>query len=173
MDLTQRKLNRSEWESIEIPVSMEEKEVLQLIIDGTKSVNIKKNKSISLISFLKVENNSEMEDYLYNKYFDSRIKKIKLKCQDTGEVLTVTANSNPKMKKADLIRLEKNDISKIPIVYETILIDVFEKLLLCKEKKSKEWLLHYFTLYKLNKNTVANINKHIKNLVNNILINFE
>jgi len=27
MDLTQRKLNRSEWESIEIPVYMEEKEV--------------------------------------------------------------------------------------------------------------------------------------------------
>ena len=70
MDLTQRKLNKSEWESIEVPVSEPEKAVLQLIISGTENVNIKHNQAISLLSFLKVENNAEMEDYLFVKYFD-------------------------------------------------------------------------------------------------------
>lgn len=173
MDLTQRKLNRSEWESIEVPVSAEEKEVLELIINGTTAVNIKYNKDISLLSYLKVENNNEMEDYLYNKYFYARIKKLKTMCPKSGQSLVVDANNNPKMKKADLIRLDRNDVSRIPIVYETLLIDSIEKLMLCKEKGSNEWLLHYFTMYKLNRNTVSNVNKHIKQLVANILANFE
>jgi hypothetical protein len=173
MDLTQRKLNKSEWESIEVPVSAEEKEVLQLIINGTSAVNIKYNKDISLLSYLKVENNNEMEDYLYNKYFDARIKKLKAKCPKDGHSLQVGANSNPKMKKADLIRLDRNDVSRIPVVYETLLLDVLEKLMICKEKSSNEWLLHYFTMYKLNRNTVSNVNKHIKQLVANILAKFE
>jgi len=173
MDLTQRKLNRSEWESIEVPVAAEEKEVLQLIINGTSAVNIKYNKDISLLSYLKVENNNEMEDYLYNKYFAERIKKLKTKCPKGGQTLEVGANSNPKLKKADLIRLDRNNVSRIPAVYETLLIDVLEKLMTCKEKGSNEWLLHYFTMYKLNKNTISNVNKHVKQLVVNVLAKFE
>jgi hypothetical protein len=173
MDLTQRKLNRSEWESIEVPVSAEEKEVLQLIINGTAFVNIKYNKAISLLSYLKVENNNEMEDYLYNKYFEARIKKLKTKCPKGGHTLEVGANSNPRMKKADLIRLDRNDVSRIPEVYETLLLDVLEKLITCKEKGSNEWLFHYFTIYKLNRNTITNVNKHVKQLVANVLAKFE
>lgn len=173
MDLTQRKLNRSEWESIEVPVSAEEKEVLQLIINGTAFVNIKYNKAISLLSYLKVENNNEMEDYLYNKYFDARIKKLKTICPKSGQTLEVGANSNPRMKKADLIRLDRNDVSRIPEVYDTLLLDVLEKLMTCKEKGSNEWLFHYFTMYKLNRNTITNVNKHVKQLVTNVLAKFE
>jgi hypothetical protein len=173
MDLTQRKLNKSEWESIEVPVSAEEKEVLQLIINGTAAVNIKYNKDISLLSYLKVENNNEMEDYLYNKYFDARIKKLKTKCPKDDQSLEVGANSNPKMKKADLIRLDRSDVSRIPVVYETLLLDVLEKLMTCNERGSNEWLLHYFTMYKLNRNTISNVNKHIKQLVSNVLAKFE
>ena len=173
MDLTQRKLNKSEWESIEIPVPGDQLDVLQLIIKGTDNVNIKYNKSISLLSFLKVDNNAEMEDYLYNKYFDARIKKIQTGCRTTGQLLTISVNSHPRMKKADLIRLERNDVSKIADVYEALLIDTIEKLLKCKEKGKNEWLLHYFTLYKLTKNTIANINKHIALIISTILSKFE
>jgi len=45
MDLEQRKLNKSEWESIEIPVSQHENDVLKLIINGYSDVNIKFNNS--------------------------------------------------------------------------------------------------------------------------------
>ena len=40
MDLTQTKLSRTEWNGIEIPVSMREKEILRLIIQGFDDVNI-------------------------------------------------------------------------------------------------------------------------------------
>ena len=73
-------------------------------------------------------------------------------------------NEVAKIKKADLFRLEKNEVSRIPVVYENLLIDTIEKMLKCKEKKNKDWLLHYFTLYKLDKNTITNINKHINEI---------
>ena len=52
MDLNQRKLNKSEWESIESPVSEYEVEILKLIINGYHNVNIKYNKTKSLFSYL-------------------------------------------------------------------------------------------------------------------------
>ena len=48
MDLKQIKLSKSEWDSIEIPVASQEKEVLDLIIKGYSDVNIKINKLINL-----------------------------------------------------------------------------------------------------------------------------
>ena len=43
MDLNQRKLIKSEWDSIEIPVSPDEIEVLKLITKGYHDVNLKIN----------------------------------------------------------------------------------------------------------------------------------
>ena len=54
MDLHQRKLTKSEWEGIEIPVSSNEKEVLSLMIQCFASVNLKYNKHISLFYYLKI-----------------------------------------------------------------------------------------------------------------------
>jgi len=173
MDLTQRKLNKSEWESIEVPVSEPEKAVLQLIISGTENVNIKCNSAISLLSFLKVENNAEMEDYLFVKYFDETVKKLKASSICQVNSLNNSVTCVPKIKKADVIRLERNEAGKIPPVYESLLLETVEKLLKNKSATNKGWLLHYFTLYKLNKNTIANVNRHVKNIVNNILTEFE
>jgi ATP/maltotriose-dependent transcriptional regulator MalT len=40
MDLTQSKLTRTEWDSIEIPVSENEREILSLIMEGFSNINI-------------------------------------------------------------------------------------------------------------------------------------
>jgi len=173
MDLTQRKLNKSEWESIEVPVSDSEKEILRLIIVGTENVNIKYNSAISLFTFLKVDINSEMEDYLYLKYFDATVKRLTTLYSNYGKMLSIDVNSNPKIKKADLIRLERNDIEKIPLVYEGVLLDIIANLLKNKHNSNKKWLENYFTLYKFNKNTILNLNRHIKTLVTNVLSEFE
>ena len=74
MDLTQRKLSKSEWDSIEMPVSKDEEAILKLITSGFSDVNIRTNKTNSLFSFLKIEYSQQMEDFLYNKHFADRIK---------------------------------------------------------------------------------------------------
>ena len=50
MDLRQRKLNKSEWDSIEIPVSKSEIDILNLIVAGFHDVNIRVNNNKSLFA---------------------------------------------------------------------------------------------------------------------------
>ena len=49
MDLNQQKLTKIEWDTTEIPVSKEEKEILDLIVKGYHDVNIIYNKTILLL----------------------------------------------------------------------------------------------------------------------------
>ena len=165
MDLTQRKLNKSEWESIEVPVPQDEKNILSLIMNGYNNVNIKYNNYNSLFTYLKIEYSEEMEDHLYNKYFSEKIKKLKK--EYCFEILNIDVNSKPTIKKADIIRIEQNNISKMTseIIYEYLLIDYIDKILKYKSKNNSKGLLQYFTLSKLNKNSVLLINRHIKTII--------
>jgi hypothetical protein len=175
MDLNQRKLSKSEWDNIEIPVSMEEKEILELITRGYQEVNVKYNKHKSLFGYLKIDFTEEMEDHLFNKYFLSKLSEIKKKYKAFGDVLSTTVKSNPTIKKADIIRIEKNDPSKLNsgIIYELLLIDIIEKVVKYKSKESKKWLLHYFTLYKMIRNNVYGVNRHIVKIVQNLILEYE
>ncbi len=74
--LKQLKLSKSEWDSVEIPVSPEELAILKLITSGYADVNIRTNKTNSLLSFLKIEYSKQMEDFLYNRHFATRIKTL-------------------------------------------------------------------------------------------------
>lgn len=174
MDLTQRKLNKSEWESIEIPVSQEEKDVLSLIIKGYNNVNIKYNNFNSLFTYLKIEYTEAMEDHLYNKYFSDKIKKLKKEYPDG--ITDVVVSSKPIIKKADIIRIDQNDSSKInsTIIYECLLLEIVEKILKYKNKNNTDkWVLQYYTLSKLNKNNILLVNRHIKSIVTQTLKLFE
>jgi hypothetical protein len=70
--LSQQKLSKSEWDSVEIPVSPDELAILKLITSGYTDINIRTNKTNSIFSFLKIEYSQQMEDFLYNKYFATR-----------------------------------------------------------------------------------------------------
>ena len=62
MDLNQRKLNKSEWNSVEIPVSKAEITILNLITKGYYDVNIRMNDTNSIFMYLKIEYSEKMED---------------------------------------------------------------------------------------------------------------
>ena len=70
MDFTQNKLTKAEWENIEIPVLPEEKKILEMIIKGFADVNIRSNETLSIMSYIKMENTPEIEYMLYKKYFE-------------------------------------------------------------------------------------------------------
>ena len=133
MDLTQRKLNKSEWESIEVPVSQSEQKILKLIIEGFNDVNIKSNDQKSLISFLKIDYNDKMEDYLFNKYFRGIIIDL-IKKYSVNYIDISSISSDLKIKSADKIRLEKNNSETInkDEIYEFILINHLEKIIQSK-----------------------------------------
>jgi hypothetical protein len=172
MDLNQRKLTKSEWESIEVPVSDNEKEVLSLICNGFHDVNIKYNNHISLFGYLKIEFSTLMEDYLYYTYFLSKIETMK-KYNVSFEYET-NIKSTPVIKKADTIRLQKNNVAKLlddMNIYEYVLLDLAEKML--KNITNDQWYLHYFTLYKLLTANVLQINRHIISFIQKLLNQYE
>jgi len=107
MDLNQRKLTKSEWESIEVPVSFQEKDVLNLIIQGYHNVNIKYNKNNSLFQYLKIEYNETMEDHLYNKYFAKKINDMKKKYKNEEILKDIKFHSVGHISEALEILLEK------------------------------------------------------------------
>lgn len=195
MDLKQRKLSKSEWDSIEVPVAEAEINVLQLIIQGYNDVNIKINKTNSLFTYLKVEYNPQNEDYLYNKYFADKIKQVVEKYAVTFIKLT-SDNSKPskspddtasnviykinigsivKLKSSDQIRLNRinSNIEDTSNIYEFVLLNHLEKLLHEKSKNNKHWIFHYYTLSRLLKNSVEKINRHIFKIIEVALANFE
>jgi hypothetical protein len=173
MDLKQRKLNKSEWESIEIPINEEEKSILNLIIKGFHNVNIKHNKHESILSNLKIDNSKEMEDYLFNKYFAERIKKLDLPFLNINKI-----NSNPTIKKADVIRIQNYNSKLSQNNYENVIIQVIEDLVnsrleskdINRENEAKDiWMKHYYTLYYLIKNDISFINSNIINISKKII----
>ncbi len=172
MDLKQRKLTKSEWDALEIPVNQNEIEILKLIINGYKDVNMKYNKNLSLISYLKITPTKQIEDYLYNKYFNELINNIIKKYKK--DFIKVEIESNKKIKSADLIRLQINsNIENKSAIYEYVLIEYIDKLFEEKRHKNNKWIFYYFTLYKLNKYNILDINKNIKSIVEQILKHYE
>jgi hypothetical protein len=174
MNLDQTKLSKSEWNAIEVPVSDREKKVLELIKKGFHNVNLRYNEYLSLFSFLKIEYTPEMEDHLYNLYFSKKVEDLKKKYD--CENLTNSVCSAPAIKKADLIRLQKNDPSKMDSenAFEYMLLAEVESILKYKKRgKESKWMLHYFTLFKLIRNSITQINRHIIEFVNNILRIFD
>jgi len=177
MDLKQRKLNRSEWNSIEIAVSKSEIDILNLIMKGYHDVNIKINYTNSIFMFLKIEYTEKMEDYLYNKYLRVRVDIVEAELiKYDNKYKKMKIDSNTKINSADKIRLDRYDENELKKndIYEYILLNHIEKLLHYKKGgNNKLYCFHYYTLYKLIKNNIIKLNRHIVTITNKILVLFE
>ena len=173
MDLKQRKLNRSEWNSIEISVSSSELDVLHLITSGYHDVNIRINKNNSIFTFLKIEFSEKMENYLYNKYFRLTATKIEDELRViNSEYKSMKIISEAKINSADKVRLERfNEGSLLDYdIYEFILLKYIEDCLYSRKiNDTKRFHYNYYTLYKLIRNNISRLNKHVKELVSRLL----
>jgi len=146
MDLTQSKLSRAEWNSIEVSVSSDELSILKLINEGSSKVNIRTNPHPSIIQFMKLDKTPSIETCIYEKYFQSIvaeiIKKYEIFSGKSPFVQPEISSKDAKaLKRGDSIRLENMDISKSRIkIFEYILLDFCERLaekLLLLEKTYK------------------------------------
>ncbi len=173
MDLNQRKLNKSEWESIEMPVSKSELDILNLIISGFHDVNIRVNNNKSIFMYLKIEYSEKVEEYVFNKYFRERVKVIEEKLRAIHpDYKKIEVDGIIRLNSADKIRLERNDEESIKKsdIYENTLLTHITKLLESRALNNKKlYNLHYFTLYKLIRNNIHRLNKFIETLTKSVL----
>ena len=175
MDLTQSKLTKSEWENIESPVSDAEKTVLQMIVSGYTDVNIHRNESKSMFSFLKVEQTKETEWFLYKTYFEPFIVK---QMQKYGKDIKIDMpkqmkNSElKKMKSADMFRIqnmETNIDKNKRLIYEYVLLELFQQLVKNLAKRRTKYAYYLYTIMQLKKASIANVNQHLMVVMNNLL----
>jgi len=157
--LAQTKLTKKEWEMVEIKVTPDKMEILEMMDRGYENDNITCYKLQSLVSFLKLENTSEIDNYIYDQFFKKIVSKL------LPESITFkhpTKSLKNKVKKSDMIRINHTTTHIInENTYEYILLQFVEKMLLSKKatRKSDDWRFYYFTLYKMNQTFVPNTNK--------------
>ena len=84
MDLSQTKLTRSEWNSIEIPTEKKELEIVNMICNGYDNIDICRNDSLSLLHYLKITDSDIIHEYVFctylQKYFIFVIIKYTFLC---------------------------------------------------------------------------------------------
>jgi len=79
MDLNQEKLTKTEWESTEVPISQDEKEIMNLIMTGYFDINHIYNKKQSILNYLRLVPNENLMEHIFKEYYKSQIEKINLK----------------------------------------------------------------------------------------------
>lgn len=162
MNLAQRKLNKDEWNSIEVSVKDEEKKVLKMITEGYNDLNLTYNNNLSLIRFLKIDYNVSNECYIYDVFFRDEIKKI-CKKYDLSFKEDFEKGKFTKINKITQVRIDSNINDKIKDnnIYEYVLIDLLKKLLKNKNNNSHRWCYYYYTLKKLSKYDISLLNKYV------------
>jgi len=175
MDLTQSKLTKKEWETIETPISSDERKILKMIISGYDDVNIHSNNNMSMFSFLKIDITTEIEMYLYQKYFSPIITLIVLKYNLVPSNLlipSIEGLSLKRLKSADNIRLQNLEINigkNKHYIFEFLLIELASNLLKNLKKNQNEYAFYLYTLIQLKKSSIHNINQYVTEFIDNVI----
>ena len=175
MDLKQTKLTRTEWDSIELPVSESEKGILQMILAGYENPAIIKNKTVSLFSFTKIENTPENQQFLYDKYCLPIISRTLRKYCDKGQLTDVWSSGHgaiKKMKSIDAMRLqnlEANIEQNKKGIYEFLLLDFCHELCRYFSKGDTKYAYHLYTLVQLAKASIHGVHPGVMTYVNKVV----
>lgn len=177
MDLTQRKLVKSEWESIEIPVSSQEKDILQMIKNGYHNVDIHTNSQQSLFSFVKIEQNQGTELLLFQRYFESQLKEIIKKYGgNSAELANLTfpgaGGKLKSLKSIDKLRIENLELKineNKKQIFEYVLLDMIYNLLRNVYKRKQKYSFYLYTLLQLRKATIPGLNTHVIDVMDQIV----
>lgn len=173
MDLNQNKLSKSEWTSIEIPVNESEKKILQLIVEGYHDVNIRKNDTHSLLSYMKIEYTPEIEQQLYKQYFEKDVDAMisKYDCLFNNVALGEKSKQK-KCKTKDLIRIRSMDEkidNKKQEIFEFLVITFCKEILKSLQEKTTKYAFYVYTLIQLKKSTIPLLNKYVVDFMNSVL----
>jgi hypothetical protein len=166
MDLSQSKLSKTEWENIEIPVSPQEKRILTLLCRGFHDGYVCDNDTLSLFTFIKIEATPENEAYLYNLYFEKRVKEMR--GFEGLEGLTfapvaLSSKKNHQPRKIDMMRIEnlKAEVTaNQKNIIEFFMLDCVEAIF---SKASTRSLASrsLYTLIRLRGCHIEKVNKHV------------
>ena len=153
------------------------------------------NQSLIQLLKLNIEDTSNIEAYFYNEYFRKNIQKIydtitlaPTKSKKSAPSTTVSTVSNPiavrlnewltenkssinnikKIKKVDLIRIERTEstiLTNRDSIFEFILLDFCEKVLLSLARGTSDYGFYLYTIIHIREISVHKINRYVMNFV--------
>jgi hypothetical protein len=175
MDLNQEKLTKTEWESTEVPISQDEKEIMNLIMTGYFDINHIYNKKQSILNYLRLVPNENLMEHIFKEYYKSQIEKINLKYNfkyegNLDNVKFQRVNSTERVK---LDNLSSKIKECQPKIFEYILLYIAEQLLKYNSKQSTiKFNKMYYTLFHLNNLKITNVIPKVRQYIVFILDNF-
>jgi hypothetical protein len=180
MNLDQTKLTKSEWDSIEVPVSPEELSVLKMIREGYHDTNVSHNGTNSLMAFLKLKETDSMHQHLFAEFMAPKLKEsiskhgefldddfVKLLKDTLAKCLKVSKKAK-KVSKADIFRLENSaktlDTTRGSDIFEFVLINTMDRMLEdIADENNLAALTPFYTLNRLCTYDVHQFSEILKN----------
>ena len=174
MDLTQKKLSKSEWLNIEVPFPEKEKLILQMIVDGYTDENLRKNETLSLIQAMKLDGSvNGMAEFLYKEYFEASIKKLLTKYGNTVENYEQPVfDRKVKLKKADMMRI--NNVNekwkeRKKDLFEFVMLETCTQLLKMRHIGSDQYVFHFYTLLSMRKSHISGTNQFVVEFLDHVI----
>lgn len=176
MNLNQTKLTKSEWDSIEVPVSQEEHGILKMIQQGYHNVDIRYNNTLSLLGFLKIKDSDSMSAHLFTTYILPEIKAMNEKYEIDEDILSniykkveqlnKSIKKVKKINKADMFRLSNSAKTIVNVkndIFEYVLLKELDTVLsLIEEEQYYDALTPIYTIHKLIEYNVHGFNPIFK-----------
>ncbi len=173
MDLSQKKLTRTEWNYVEIPVDEQEKEILELIMAGYNHPDICVNTNQSLYEYLKIPQSSEMDAFLFAKYFLPEIEKCSV-TKSFAKTFSQTSKKTKPPNKADIIRMQKADqiiATNRSAIFEFVLLDAaFCSLVVSKSSEEVARIRALYSILSYRKLHIRHLNPHLVRFIDECVI---
>ena len=169
MDLTQHKLSKAEWQSIEIPIDSDEQLIVDMICKAYHDINHSHNPSSSLMSHIKIMPSSDIHQQLYITYFQEYIKKL-IKKYDLK--IDQPSVKGCKIKSADRIRIQHTEESLMQQkenIFEFIILEFLALMLKNHKKKNKTWIYYYYTIAQIIKYKIIEKSPLVIGFINAVL----
>ena len=174
------KLCRSEWQAVEVPISINEQIILSFIqTAAVKNVEYKLNRNLSLLGFLNLASNhtKSIDEFIFEKYLKKRVEVVKSKMSIVEKSLANNNNNNnvkTKLNSADTIRLT-NSIKQDGFfkTFEFILMDQLEKFMSAFPNNQKTCILHLYTIQELLKKNIPKLNSIFVSFCHMFLVYYE
>lgn len=190
MDLSQKKLIKEEWELLERPFSLEEEEILKMINTSYSNVNTIFNKTKSLLTWMKLENTENLQQYLFDKYLLEKVNKLIVKLNEVKLPKNVKImekykkGSNNLLRNKDKIRIDLMDNKMndkfqsitVNVIYEYMILEYIEKIIDNMTKKNENLqkdkiynkYKYYYILKQLQNMYILNVNPFLLNFFKEI-----
>lgn len=164
LDLSQKKLNKEEWDSIEQGFSPNEQRIIDLLIVGNEDIQREIRILPSFSDCLHIEG---FQNETFGRYLEKPWQSIALLLEEaSGQKVRVPKITAKVPKKADVIRFNNLQLKQSEdTILEPVILALLKASLRLRRKRNSEWLAYYYAFRNVKKHCCTTINSVLEKLL--------